>query len=282
MLTLATIAELHEWRKNQRSRLGIVPTMGALHAGHISLVKRAAAECGSVLVTIFVNPTQFGPQEDFDRYPRTLEADNALLDAEAALHAGVQFAIFAPRVDEVYPAGASTFVEVPELDAKLDGGSRPGHFRGVATVVAKLLIASRADCAYFGQKDAAQCALIRRMAADLLIPTKIQVCPIVREPDGLALSSRNRYLSAEERRQALVLSRALRRIQELFQSGERNAATLRKAALEIFAAEPAVRVDFVEIVDWKTLVAVERAAQGTLCAVAAYVGTTRLIDNVVL
>lgn len=255
--------------------------MGALHAGHLSLVKAAVQGCASIVVSIFVNPTQFGPSEDFERYPRTFEADCALLQVEAGRSYFKQIAIFAPSVEELYPAGAQSFVEVPELDARLDGGSRPGHFRGVATVVAKLLIACGADRAYFGQKDAAQCAVVRRMATDLLIPTEIVVCPIVREADGLAMSSRNRYLSVTERKQALVLSRALRGVQELFSAGERDATILREAALKVFATEPAVRLDFVEIAKWATLVPVEHAEKGSLCAVAAYVGKTRLIDNLI-
>lgn len=284
MRILKTIAALRSWREEQRAQhksVGLVPTMGALHAGHLSLVQAAVQGCSSIVVSIFVNPTQFGPGEDFERYPRTFEADNALLQAEAGRSYFKQIAIFAPSVAEIYPRGANTFVEVPEFDARLDGGSRPGHFRGVATVVAKLLIACGADRAYFGQKDAGQCALIRRMATDLLIPTEIVVCPIVREADGLAMSSRNRYLSAAERKQALVLGRALRGAQEMFGAGEHDAKKLREAAVKVFASEPAVRVDFVEIVEWSTLKPVARAESGTLCAVAAYVGKTRLIDNII-
>lgn len=284
MRIIKTTAELRSWREEQRAQhksVGLVPTMGALHAGHLSLVQAAVQGCSSVVVSIFVNPTQFGPGEDFERYPRTFEADHALLQAESARFYFKQIAIFAPSVEVMYPRGANSFVEVPELDARLDGGSRPGHFRGVATVVAKLLVACAADRAYFGQKDAAQCAVIKRMAADLLIPTQIVVCPIVREGDGLAMSSRNRYLNAAERKQALVLSRALGRVQVLYSAGEREAKILREAAMKVFAEEPKVRLDFAEIVDWTTLAPVERAEKGSLCAVAAYVGKTRLIDNLV-
>src|ERR1035441_4209744 len=203
MEIIRTVAELRQWSRRERNdggnTIGLVPTMGALHAGHASLIRAAASSVGFVAVSIFVNPTQFGPNEDFSRYPRTFEADCALAEAEGA------DAVFAPSVEELYPDGAATFVEVEGMSQSLDGQSRPGHFRGVATVVAKLMIAAEADRAYFGQKDAAQVAVLRRMAADLRLATAIVVCPIVREADGLALSSRNVYLSPAERLQALTL-----------------------------------------------------------------------------
>jgi len=279
MQIVRTVQELREWTRADRyetNTIGIVPTMGALHAGHASLIRAAREECGCVVVSIFVNPTQFGPNEDFARYPRSFEAD-----CELAKAAGASL-IFAPSVEELYPDGAATFVEVEGLSNRLDGKSRPGHFRGVATVVAKLLIATEADLAFFGQKDAAQVAVLRRMVTDLRLPAKVVVCPIVREPDGLALSSRNAYLSEEERRRALVLSRAVRRVEALAASGERRASALIAAAHEVFAAKPAVRVDYVELVNWETLLPVETAAPGTLFAVAAFVGTTRLIDNTIV
>ena len=250
--------------------------MGALHAGHASLIRAAAASCDAVAVTIFVNPTQFGPNEDYARYPRAFEADCALASANGA------HVVFAPTVDELYPAGSATFVEVEGLSRRLDGLSRPGHFRGVATVVTKLLIAAEPGRAFFGQKDAAQVSVLRRMVTDLRIGTEIVVCPIVREPDGLALSSRNAYLSPAERAQALVLSRAVRKVESLFAAGERNSATLIAVARGTFAAEPAVRIDYIDLVDWSTLEPLESAAPGALFAVAAYVGPTRLIDNAVL
>ena len=250
--------------------------MGALHAGHASLLRAARRSCGSVAVSLFVNPTQFGPQEDYARYPRSFDADCALAEAEGA------DVLFAPSVDEMYPGGAATFVEVAGLSDRLDGASRPGHFRGVATVVSKLFVAAEPDRAFFGQKDAAQVAVLRRMTADLRLGVEIAVCPIVREPDGLALSSRNAYLSAAERAQALSLSRAVRQVEALAAQGERRAQVLIAAARAAFAAEPAVRVDFIALVDWATLEPVEAAAAGTLFAVAAWVGTTRLIDNCVL
>jgi pantoate--beta-alanine ligase len=274
-----TVQELREQvraDRKQGSTIGLVPTMGALHAGHASLIRAARTECGLVAVSIFVNPTQFGPNEDYSRYPRTFEADCALANAEGAN------VVFAPLVEELYPSGAATFVEVEGLSGRLDGASRPGHFRGVATVVSKLLIAAEADLAFFGQKDAAQVAVLRRMVADLLLPAKIVVCPIVREPDGLALSSRNVYLSATERPQALVLNRSVRQAERMVAMGERRAAMLIQEARRIFAAEPAARVDYIELVDWNTLLPVDTAAPGTLFAVAAWVGATRLIDNTVV
>jgi pantoate--beta-alanine ligase len=279
MEILRSVAELRGWsRENRREgkAIGLVPTMGALHAGHASLMRAARASCGAVAVSIFVNPAQFGPNEDFARYPRTFEADCALAQAEGA------DVVFAPPVEELYPAGAATFVKVGGLSNRLDGASRPGHFRGVATVVAKLLIATEADRAFFGQKDAAQVAVLRRMAADLRLSAEIVVCPIVREPNGLALSSRNAYLSAKERSQALVLSRVVWLVEAMAAGGERRAEVLIDAARRAFASEPSVRVDYVELVDWATLEPVEAAVPGSLFAVAAWVGATRLIDNTVI
>lgn len=282
MQILTTVKELRAWSRAQRcgtsgEGIALVPTMGALHAGHASLIRAAAeARPGRVAVSIFVNPTQFGPNEDYARYPRTFKADCALAEGEGAS------VIFAPSVEEIYPAGASSFVEVEGLSERLDGQSRPGHFRGVATVVAKLMIAAEADLAFFGQKDAAQVAVLRRMVTDLRLGTTIVVCPIVREADGLALSSRNAYLSPEERQQALVLNRAIRRVEALVADGERSGASLIDAARDVFAEEPGVRVDYVELVDWETLWPVLTAARGTLFAVAAWVGSARLIDNTII
>lgn len=280
MQIFETVEELRAWSRAQRcagGEIGLVPTLGALHAGHGSLIRAAAKACpGRVAVSIFVNPTQFGPNEDFARYPRTFSADCALAAREGAT------VIFAPTVEEMYPAGTSTFVEVEGLSERLDGKSRPGHFRGVATVVAKLLIASEPDLAFFGQKDAAQVAVLRRVVADLKLGTKLVVCPIVREADGLALSSRNVYLGIDERRQALVLSRAVRRVEEMIAGGERNSVALIAAARAVFAEEPQVRIDYVELVNWETLLPVSVAKPGTLVAVAAWAGTTRLIDNAVI
>ncbi len=280
MEILRTVAELRAWSRLERNdggnTIGLVPTMGALHAGHASLIRAAKNSVGFVAVSIFVNPTQFGPNEDFARYPRSFEADCALAEAEGA------DVVFAPPVEELYPAGAATFVEVAGLSQRLDGASRPGHFRGVATVVAKLLIAAEPDRAFFGQKDAAQVGVLRRMVTDLRLATEIVVCPIVREADGLALSSRNVYLSEDERVQALALSRAVRQAEALLASGERRASRFIEAARGAFAAVPEIRVDYVALVDWATLEPVEMAAPGSLFAVAAWVGATRLIDNAIL
>jgi pantoate--beta-alanine ligase len=280
MEILRTVAELRQWSREERNNggntIGLVPTMGALHAGHASLIRAACASVGYVAVSIFVNPTQFGPNEDYARYPRSFEADCALAKAEGA------DVVFVPTVEELYPDGAATYVEVEGLSQRLDGASRPGHFRGVATVVAKLLIASEADRAFFGQKDAAQVAVLRRMVADLRLATEIIVCPIVREPDGMALSSRNIYLSQTERTQALVLSGAVRQVEALVAGGEWRSGALIEAARQIFAVEADVRVDYIELVNWATLEPVEIAAPGSLFAVAAWVGATRLIDNTIL
>jgi pantoate--beta-alanine ligase len=279
MQIIHTVTELRQWSRQQRAdnkTVGLVPTLGALHAGHASLIRAARKECDSVAVSIFVNPTQFGPNEDFTRYPRTFDADCKLAEAEGA------DVIFAPSVEDIYPTGATTFVEVEGLSSRLDGASRPGHFRGVATVVSKLFIAAEPDRAYFGQKDAAQVAVLRRMTEDLRLGVEIVVCPIIRDPDGLALSSRNIYLSAEERNQALAISRAIRRVSALFTNGVSDTAALIAAAEELLRNEKEIRVDYITLVDWSTLLPVETATPGTLFAIAAYVGNTRLIDNMIL
>ena len=257
-------------------RLGLVPTMGALHEGHLSLVRAAKAQCDAVAVSIFVNPTQFGPKEDLSTYPRQLDRDCRLLEGE-----GVDI-LFAPPVEEMYPPGGVTWVLVEGLSEKLDGRSRPGHFRGVTTIVAKLFHIIEPATAFFGQKDAAQVAVIRRMVQDLNFAVEIVACPIVREADGLAMSSRNAYLNREERGRALVLQWSLQEARQQFDAGERAAAKLISAAKEVFAGEPQVVLDYFEIVDPDTLDPVERISQKTLVAVAAYVGMTRLIDNLVL
>ncbi len=265
-------------------RLGLVPTMGALHEGHLSLVRAARAQCDAVAVSIFVNPTQFGPNEDLARYPRPFERDREMLEQE-----GVDL-VFAPTVEEVYGTVAdksvratpATWVTVEDLSGKLDGRSRPGHFRGVTTVVSKLFHIVEPDVAFFGQKDAAQLAVIRRMVCDLNFPVEIVACPIVREADGLAMSSRNAYLDATQRKEALVLHRSLMRVEELARAGERDATKLAAAGRAEFVKEKSVRLDYFEIVDAETLDPVADVSAGALVAVAAYVGTTRLIDNVLL
>lgn len=257
-------------------RLGLVPTMGALHEGHLSLVRAARAASDVVAVSIFVNPTQFGPNEDLAKYPRSFERDCELLERE-----GVEF-IFAPSVDEMYPAGALTWVTVEGLSGKLDGRSRPSHFRGVTTVVSKLFHIVEPDAAFFGQKDAAQVAVIRRMVRDLNFEVEITVCPIVRESDGLAMSSRNAYLTAEQRKQALILHRSLMRVKEMAAGGESSAERLIAAGRKELGSEPDVRLDYFEVVDAQTLDTIKNVSSGALVAVAAYVGATRLIDNLLL
>jgi pantoate--beta-alanine ligase len=283
MRILRTVSELRLWSRNERSSgkavgqmVGLVPTLGALHAGHASLIRAARAGCAAVAVSIFVNPTQFGPNEDFAAYPRTFEEDCAKLEA-----AGVNL-LFAPSADAMYPAGNTTFVDPGEIAARLDGASRPGHFRGVATIVARLFHIVQPDRAYFGQKDAAQVAVLRHIVRDLNFPVHLAVCPIVREPDGLAMSSRNRYLSPEERTRALILSRALAAAQQLAQQGEASAETLRAVMLAVFAADPETTLDYAAVVDPDTLLPVADTSNGALIAVAAFLGTTRLIDNLLL
>lgn len=279
MQILRTVNELRAWSRAARGAgktVGLVPTMGALHAGHASLMRAARSRCDQVAASIFVNPTQFGPNEDYARYPRSFDRDCALAERE-----GVDV-IFAPKVEELYPDGAVTFVEVEGLSNRLDGRSRPGHFRGVATVVAKLFIAAEPDLSFFGQKDAAQVSVLRRMVRDLRMATELVVCPIVRESDGLALSSRNIYLNPEERAEALALSRAINTAEDLVGHGQRNSATLIEAAHAVLGAEPLVRVDYISVVNWDTLEPVETASPSTLFAIAAWVGATRLIDNTIL
>jgi len=262
--------------KRGGKRLGFVPTMGALHEGHLSLVRAAKDSCDAVAASIFVNPLQFGPREDLGKYPRSFSRDRALLEKEGAE------LLFAPSVEEMYPAGAITWIEVEGLSDKLDGRSRPGHFRGVTTVVTKLFHIVAPDAAFFGQKDAAQVAIVRRMVRDLNFPVEIVACPIVREPDGLAMSSRNAYLDPEQRRQALVLHRSLQGVKELWEGGERDAAQLAAAGQQEVAKEKSVRLDYFEIVEPDSLNPVASVANGALVAIAAFVGATRLIDNIVL
>jgi pantoate--beta-alanine ligase len=256
--------------------LGFVPTMGALHEGHLLLVQASRSRCDATAASIFVNPLQFGPTEDLRKYPRTLERDAELLE-----RLGVDL-LFIPTVEEMYPAGAKTHVRVEGLSDKLDGASRPGHFRGVTTVVTKLFEIVRPDCAFFGQKDAAQVAVLRKMVNDLDMDVEMVVCPIVREKDGLAMSSRNIYLTREQRQQALVLHRTLMRVQMLAEQGERDAVRLSEIARQVIAEEPGARLDYVAIVDPETLDPVAGVAQGALVAVAAYFGATRLIDNILI
>jgi len=267
-------AACRELRQAGRS-LGLVPTMGALHDGHMSLVQAAGTECEAIAASIFVNPTQFGPNEDYAAYPRTFDEDCRKL-----AHAGVDL-VFAPTAEDMYPSGNTTFIEPGEIGTRLDGASRPGHFRGVATIVTRLFNVVQPDRAYFGQKDAAQVAVLRHIVRDLNFSVNLVVCPIVREPDGLAMSSRNRYLSAEERKRALILSAAVRDAEQSAQSGESSAEAIRQRILRFFEA-PDLRLDYAAVVDPDTLLPVADISTGALVAVAAWVGNTRLIDNVVL
>lgn len=255
--------------------LGLVPTMGALHEGHLSLVRAALEGCDRVAASIFVNPTQFAPGEDFARYPRTFEADCSLLE-----QAGVHY-LFAPTPEEMYPPAAETFVDVPKIGSRLDGASRPGHFRGVATVVSKLFHIVQPDCAYFGQKDAAQVAVLQAMVRDLNFDIELVVCPTRRDADGLALSSRNRYLSEAEREQALAIPQALCDAAESIGQGDSSSAIVR-ATLRHDLAAAGIRVDYTCVVDARTLEPVTEVGAGSLIAVAAFIGSTRLIDNFVI
>jgi len=257
---------------------GFVPTMGALHEGHFSLVRAAKAQAASVVVSIFVNPKQFGPSEDLQKYPRTLEADR-----EALERLGVDY-LFAPAAEEMYPAGFRTAVTVEGLGERLEGRSRPGHFRGVATVVLKLLEIVQPRFAYFGRKDAQQARIVQQMAADLALDTEVVVCPIVREADGLAMSSRNVYLKGGERRAATALHRSLEAMRREVAAGERDGARLVAAMRRVLESEPApgVAVDYAEIVDAETLEPVVSVRGRCLALVAAFVGSTRLIDNAVI
>jgi pantoate--beta-alanine ligase len=256
--------------------VGLVPTMGALHAGHLSLVARSVAECRHTVVTIFVNPTQFGPNEDFQRYPRQLDRDLELLAASGAE------LVFAPTTEAMYPEGFATHVDVEQVTRLWEGAIRPSHFRGVATVVLKLFNFAPADVAYFGQKDFQQSVVVRRMVADLNLPIEIRVCPIVREPDGLALSSRNAFLSADQRRQALVLSQSVRKAVELAAAGERDAAKIAGVMRQMIEAIGGVRLDYAAVVHPRSLEEASHVEPGVVAIVAAKVGSTRLIDNEIL
>jgi pantoate--beta-alanine ligase len=264
-------------RREQDKTVGLVPTMGALHEGHLSLVREARRMCDVVVVTVFVNPTQFGPGEDFEHYPRDLTKDTALLTDY-----NVDY-IFAPTVEEIYPKGFSTYVNVEGISEQLEGQSRPGHFRGVATVVTILLNTVRPDFAFFGQKDAQQALVIKRLVKDLAFDTEIVVLPIVREDSGLAISSRNLYLTPDEQNSATILHKALKQAKKAFKEGERNAGRLADIIRSTVETEPRARLDYVTIADAETLEKLDRLDdRPTLVALAAYVGKTRLIDNVIL
>jgi pantoate--beta-alanine ligase len=264
-------------RREEKRTIGLVPTMGALHEGHLSLIHEARAMCDVVVVSIFVNPTQFGPAEDFNSYPRDLTRDASLL-AEY----NVDY-VFAPTVEEIYPTGFSTYVDVEGLTNHLEGAARPGHFRGVATVVSILLNAVKPDFAFFGQKDAQQAALIKKMVRELAFGAEIVVLPIVREESGLALSSRNAYLTPDERQAATALYRALTRAAKAYDDGERSAASLIEMVRSTIDNEPLARIDYVAVSDADTLDKLDSVEDGpALLSLAVYIGKTRLIDNVIL
>jgi pantoate--beta-alanine ligase len=279
METIRTIAwmkeKAREARREQRG-IGFVPTMGALHAGHLALVERARRQCSPVYASIFLNPTQFGTNEDLSKYPRPLEADMERLAA-----ANVD-ALFLPQAADIYPPGFSTYVQVDGLGDRLEGKTRSGHFRGVATVVLKLFEIVQPHYAYFGRKDAQQVRIVQQMVRDLNLDTEIVVCPIVREPDGLAMSSRNAYLSAEERKAATVLSRALRAAETELAAGVRDSLELQRAMHKVLTAEPSARVEYVEIVNAETFEPVVRVSRRSYAVLAVHVGKARLIDNLLI
>lgn len=279
LLVVETVADVRRAvadARRQGKTVGVVPTMGALHAGHVSLMDAARQRCGFVAATIFVNPTQFGPHEDFQKYPRPRDADLAL-----CRQAGVDL-VFYPTRERMYPAGFSTFVEVEGLSRVLEGAVRPGHFRGVATIVLKLFNIVQPDAAFFGQKDYQQQTLIRQMVRDLDVPVEIVTCPTVREPDGLAMSSRNAYLSAEERRSALALWRALQAARDELTSGERDIERVRQTMVNTLRATPGVTVDYATVADPETLEVLAQPHPRMVLLVAARVGQTRLIDNLLV
>jgi pantoate--beta-alanine ligase len=276
MKLIRTLPDLRNLLGTLPRPLGLVPTMGFLHEGHLALVRRARAECAAVGVSIFVNPAQFGPQEDLARYPRDIERDLRLLEPAGA------DVVWAPEAGEMYPPGYQSYITVDEIAQPLEGAVRPGHFRGVSTVVAKLFNAFSPNRAYFGQKDAQQAAVIRRMALDLNFPLEIVVCPTVRESDGLAMSSRNTYLQPEERRAAIVLYRALCAAQAASRSGEQDAEKLRAVMRQYLAAEPRAQTEYVSVADPDTLQELQCVDRNALFSMAVRIGKTRLIDNFVL
>jgi len=276
MQVVTTLAELRRVRRSLPEPVGFVPTMGYLHEGHLSLVRMARKENASVVVSIFVNPTQFGPHEDLERYPRDIPRDLALLEKE-----GVDV-VWTPTVEVMYPEGYQTWVTVDTLTQPLEGAHRPGHFRGVTTVVTKLFLAVQPQRAYFGQKDAQQARVIQQMVRDLNFPIAVIVGPTIREPDGLAMSSRNTYLNPEERRAATVLYRALRAARAAFEQGERDAERLRHIMREVLAQEPLARVQYVSCADPETLQELEGPVERALLSLAVFIGSTRLIDNMLV
>jgi pantoate--beta-alanine ligase len=275
MKVVKTAAELSQLRDKMPGPVGFVPTMGCLHEGHLALVRRAKAENASVAVSIFVNPTQFGPNEDFRRYPRDPKRDLALLEKE-----GVDL-VFMPPVEEIYPPGFDKWVDVGRLGRRLEGASRPGHFRGVATVVARLFELVKPDRAYFGQKDAQQLLVIKKMVADRDMGLEVIAVPTVREADGLAMSSRNTYLNSEERKQAVVLYQALVLAQRLYSDGERDAKAIRRKMTTLIQKQPLAAIDYISIADAETLDELDEVNPPALVSMAVKIGRTRLIDNII-
>ena len=275
MRNVSTLEVLRSSRLSFVGTVGLVPTMGYLHEGHLSLIRRAREECDHVIVSIFVNPTQFGPKEDLSKYPRDLERDLSLIEAYTDL-------VWTPSAEDMYPQGYQTWVDVEALTHPLEGAMRPGHFRGVTTVVAKLFNAVQPHKAYFGQKDAQQAAVIRQMARDLNFPIEIVVCPIMREADGLAMSSRNVYLDHQQRKAATVLFRSLSAAKEAYDQGERDAEKLRQAMKAVLAAEPLAQMQYVSCADYDTLEELSVIKGKALLSMAVFLGKTRLIDNFVL
>jgi pantoate--beta-alanine ligase len=276
MKVISTVAEFREARRQMGGTVGFVPTMGYLHEGHLFLARRAKAENDFSVVSIFVNPTQFGPKEDFARYPRDPDRDLALLERERT------DLVLTPPVDEMYPPGTSTWVDVEDVTKPLEGASRPGHFRGVATVVAKLFNIVQPTRAYFGQKDAQQVVVIQKMVADLNMNLEVVVVPTQREPDGLAMSSRNVYLNQQERQAAVVLWRSMNLAQDLWRKGERDAEKIRQGVVTLIKNEPLARIDYVSVADPKTLEELSHITGSALVSMAVYMGRTRLIDNMTL
>ena len=276
MKSAASLTDLRTARLSFSGIVGLVPTMGFLHEGHLSLIRKAKAECDHVIVTIFVNPTQFGANEDLSKYPRDLERDLSLIEP-----LGTDL-VWTPAPEIMYPPGYQTWVEVEMMTQPLEGAMRPGHFKGVTTVVAKLFNATQAHKAYFGQKDAQQAAVIRQMAADLNFPIEINICPTVREPDGLAMSSRNKYLSEDERKAATVLYRSLKSAKDLYEGGERDAEKIRGKMKEVLASEPLAQMQYVSCADYDTLEELDLIKGKALLSMAVFLGKTRLIDNFIV
>ena len=275
MHTVISLPDLRSTRLSFTRTVGLVPTMGYLHEGHLSLIRRAREECDHVVVSIFVNPMQFGPKEDLARYPRDIERDLSLIEAYTDL-------VWMPTAEIMYPPGYQTWVEVEAMTHPLEGAKRPGHFRGVTTVVAKLFNAVQPQKVYFGQKDAQQAAVIRQMTRDLNFPIEIVVCPTVREADGLAMSSRNVYLDPDQRKAATVLYRALSAAKEAYENGERDAGTLRQIMRDMLASESLAQMQYVSCADYETLEELDKVKRKALLSMAVFIGKTRLIDNFVL